>query len=786
MAKLMYFILALLIVCTGVLSISAQERQVTVSKTGIDQLSYINETKLTNNGHTQMDDFSQEVVDLFATQFKLSYDKEMLAKLGYNDIVENNKYELYFEKDSFSIILRDKLSGYMYSSRAEFQGISGAREDNTTNRHLMNSGIWVNYVNKNKVSTATIETASLYTLADVTYLTDGSRNDTQDAQSMFSLEPSSYNKTKVEVDVEVKGQSLFVSLDLKAIQVSFDVQLTLSDDGLEVYIPASSLVEYGNKYGLTSISIFPYFGSTREAYFPSYMVIPDGTGALIRLDKMINENVNAHFFGSDSGLSGSTIQDLTMPIAGLIHHVGEAGFYMHIADGAENAQLNADFWSAKSKYNKIYMTHMVRPIFRSIINKAGEGFDKVPEKLTENDFKMSYHFLTTDSSYVGIAVHYRNTLLSQDILVAKPTQEHIPMLVRLLMGEREPSFIGSHYLEMTSAQDGIDMLQQLDESEIHNQTVELLGWSKDGHRNMMPFRNTPLTSLEELVTHLEKNDSTYFLQQDYVVSSELSHRINFNRDVSRNLSRIKMTDTLSSLNNQNIQSYQLYPEQSLQLAKQDVSFFVGNEGRGISMPDIGNQLFSYYNRDIYDRKKSMSYYLDILNEHENIMLSKPNSYTWKYADVYQDMPISHSQFYYYTDLVPLLPIVLKGSIPYFAPDMNFNATSEDRLLMMVDFSMYPSYILTKQPTEKMRFTLSNVYFTTAFDTFKDDMADVYRFLDGALSQVSGAYITNREIVATGVSKVTYSNGVTIYVNYTQQPYSLENLVIPARDYEVIR
>jgi hypothetical protein len=149
------------------------------------------------------------------------------------------------------------------------------------------------------------------------------------------------------------------------------------------------------------------------------------------------------------------------------------------------------------------------------------------------------------------------------------------------------------------------------------------------------------------------------------------------------------------------------------------------------------------------------------------------------------MPITNSQLDLFTDLVPLVPMVIKGYIPAFTPYLNFNALGKERLLQMIDFGVNPSYLLTQQPSSTLRFTYSNRFFTTAYDDFKSDMTTVYPYLAGALDHVLGASVTDRTMLATGVSLVSYDNGVSIIINYRSSDYSYQQITVPALDYEVI-
>jgi hypothetical protein len=149
------------------------------------------------------------------------------------------------------------------------------------------------------------------------------------------------------------------------------------------------------------------------------------------------------------------------------------------------------------------------------------------------------------------------------------------------------------------------------------------------------------------------------------------------------------------------------------------------------------------------------------------------------------MAVTNSQLDIFTDLVPLIPLVMKGYVPMFTPYLNFNALGKERLLQMIDFGVNPAYIVTDEPSAKLQYTYSNRYFTTAFSDFKEDMVAVYQWVANALDPVIHATVETRDILATGVSRIQYDNGITIYINYRSTTVQVDGLVIPGLDYAVV-
>ncbi|MEF3693284.1 MAG: DUF5696 domain-containing protein [Acholeplasmataceae bacterium] len=754
--------------------------------------NYINQTFLESSRFTQKDQVDQEKLDHYHDNFILPYTESDLETIGFEKMFDTDELLVYFEKDSFSMMVFNKKTGYLWSSRPEFQGISGERENNTANRNLMNSGLWVEYVRAANVSSSLISLESLYSLAEVSYQTDGSIKEGQeDAFSPYLIEEGSYNTRNVSVTYANKNNTSFtVVVDLKEIDVKFTVTVSLNNGTLSVSIPSESIEESGDIYRLLSIQVFPNLGAAREDHYPGYFMIPDGIGALVRLDKAHNTRFQSKYYGADMGYRQNTIPMLSVPIFGLVHEHGANGIIAEIEEGAEVSSLVAQFWGSNSRYHRIGAKYDVRDIYRYVINKAGDGNDAIIENFTMSNFRINYQFLSDDdASYVGMAKAYRDILIDRNILSdsEKELNNQIPIHLGYIMSDQEKSFIGSTSIEMTSVEDVLNNYQRLKDQNIVNQQMTLFGWSKDGFVFQSPYRTRIAHKNDyiDLFETIKSDQNTIYLDNDYVMASELTDRLSYNPDVARNLSRLKMESMYRSLNAQVTEIYYLYPDRSYTYAKNDEAFFDSLGISGLYLNSIGNLLYSYYDQVNIERSVSLQYYQDLVNLYDQVLLSTPNAYFYASLSGYLDMPITNAQYDYYSDLVPIIPLILKGSVSYYTPYLNFNAMGEDRLLVMVDFGINPSYILTENDTYEMRYTNASIFYTTTRSDYEDEIVDTYTYLNDALKHVIGIPIENREVIETGFVKVTYANGVIIYVNYNYTSFSTNGLTIPARDYEVV-
>ena len=54
-----------------------------------------------------------------------------------------------------------------------------------------------------------------------------------------------------------------------------------------------------------------------------------------------------------------------------------------------------------------------------------------------------------------------------------------------------------------------------------------------------------------------------------------------------------------------------------------------------------------------------------------------------------------------------------------------------------------------------------------------------------MKNVVGAKIVDREVIKDGLVAISYSNGRTVYVNYTKNNELVDGTSVPAKGYEVI-
>ena len=171
---------------------------------------------------------------------------------------------------------------------------------------------------------------------------------------------------------------------------------------------------------------------------------------------------------------------------------------------------------------------------------------------------------------------------------------------------------------------------------------------------------------------------------------------------------------------------------------------------------------------------------------EGTALYKPNQYLWKYTSEFYDTPLSGGQFLYETDTVPFLQIVLSGNVPMFGLPLNTGSYSRERILRHIEYGVAPSFVVTNSDSFDLYKTAQEDYFSTNFDDWEGFIHEAYNMISEALEPVFGMSINEHVALEDGFIRVTYENGVKIYINYTGSIKSDGNIQVEANNYLIIQ
>ena len=211
---------------------------------------------------------------------------------------------------------------------------------------------------------------------------------------------------------------------------------------------------------------------------------------------------------------------------------------------------------------------------------------------------------------------------------------------------------------------------------------------------------------------------------------------------------------------------------------------------GLSLRDLGSYLTSDKKRsEVIGREKALDIVLaqlDLLKSSgKKLMVNKANAYSFGYAQDISNVPMGDNSFAIIDARIPLYQMVLHGCVDYSTEILNYDDSEDMTLsvLQMIETGSSPHYMFTQEKSSRMKDTGMNQFYATTYDVWKGEAVEIYNRVNEALKYVSGAEMVGHEIDGD-VRKITYSNGVVIYINYSDETESMDGKTLPAMSYEM--
>lgn len=601
------------------------------------------------------------------------------------------------------------------------------------------------------------------------------------------------------------------------LPLSFVIPLEyrLCEDSIEVSIPSSQIQENGGG-SLYRIRLLGYFGAagTDEE---GYIVVPNGSGSLIYFNngKTNAETYSQYIYDLDPMAANYTQLENTekarLPLCGICRK--DSSILMTVEDGAATAFFTAGVAGNNTSYNYANATFVVRGY--DLLSMFGSTGNEADLPLLENnmydiDYKVRYTFLTEENKgYSGIANYYRERLIAEGVLTEKTPAGDIPFYYDVIGGvKKTASFAGIQYLKvtaMTTYDEAAKIAGDLQEKGISNQVMNLQGWSNGGYYADVYDKITGLgklggkSDLEALNKTLEAMGGRLYVDVPFQQVTYISKRYSETYETSRyygagyvavfgvvNPTHLRKTSSLGY--DENIY-YLISPKFLDRYVKGFAKAFAKLDVGGVGLRDLGDELHSDKKRtEMINREEALDIVLaqfDMLAESgRNIMVTGGNSYSFAYADDIIGAPIKDNDFRIIDEEIPLYEMIIHGYISYAGSQLNFHDTADmsQITLKMIEYGASPRYVFTWESASEMKYTALNKFYATKYENWRDDAVEMYNTVNGALKYVSGEAIVKHEILQDNVRKVTYSNGVVIYVNYTGSDVTADGINIPAKSF----
>jgi len=683
---------------------------------------------------------------------------------GHMLVAENDFYALYLNESTLGIIIRDVVTGaYMRSTVAEAD-----EADNAMWQGLYLSGVSL---------------------------------DIQTGLNVHLTRADLVN-TNRSLNIRFREDGFSAQVYFPEFQIGYTLIVTLTDVGFTAEIPQASIHEGDPNLTVGSFYVFPFLGYTRLGDEEGYMVIPDGQGALISLD--YNEGrlatpFNEPVFGRNVGLEGDTmlaafqgfsfmndVEQVLMPVFGMVHTDREIGFLGVISSGAENAFIEAWPNGVSTSFNWTSARFVYRHLFSQPTGMTSSVIATRTPRPNRIDIKLSFLFVGGDqANYTGLALRYREYLAVNGAFNSAVMDDFSIGLTFLGSEQREWALFRLN-VNMTTFEQAEYILRDLASEGVTGINVRFDGWARGGSTLSLPIRGfNPAGNLGGRNDLVRLRDAAEELGGQLTLLVDPLSIYTWAQPIESLNGMRRVTGRTADFFVPNGTMRLATPSRVVELSERTATALNEN-GFVADVTGIANFLTSYSEDNTFFCRTDSAVMFDYaVSMFDAPVLTRPNANLWQYGRALVDMPLRGSGYLSVYREIPFLSIVTSGKIPVYLEYVNFHPNQRRFFLNLVETGARPMFMITEVDPAYLRLTNRNDVYSSEYSLYRARIIRYHNELSALHAYIAGANIIGHE--ADGhLVQVTYDNGVRIYINYGSTDAVINGIAVEAMSYVVRR
>ena len=518
-------------------------------------------------------------------------------------------------------------------------------------------------------------------------------------------------------------------------------------------------VELEKGFCIEKISILPGLFSQDKPEDKCFYTVPDGCGAQVDLT-VASENGYSEtldVYGSDVAF-GEYSQGATLPCFSMTKEGSMLTAFIDEGDAISSIYVKHNKGTGGDLYNTFIVTPYGKVEGRLI---KGESYSGVISQV--------YYFNKDGSNdYNAVSSIVRDNLITKGYLPSEMSDAFVdfPFFVTVIGSEN-----GKKNTVYTTFENAAEMIALLKTRGVRSIALRFSGAGKNGLNSGAKYSAdiSGVLGGEKAYNKLCKtavdNNSSVWYDADFSFTADVNGKApDANKNFREYISKEPVKSSFKTYNSVYSNISKIYKELSIyetaNVCINDLSYFLYTD------------LFGNVNRQA--AMEEFSEKIQALGVNGNIMLSHPAVYLMNQADAVFSVPQS-SALEKNTGVtnVPLLQMVIHGSVCYGSEPVNLFENSADAVLKAVEYGASPSFIFTHDNCNVLDY---GVYATQT--------AKFYSSVKRMLPLID-MKITSHEQVVSGVYKITYDYSKVVYVNYNPSVVEVNGILVSAKDFIVI-
>lgn len=712
----------------------------------------------------------------------LSSYKSIKSNSTEDIVISGAKYSMQWDSGKKVIILKDNVTGLVWSTTPETALNNNIAESGKKNNPQTESALLVTYYDTEKYIQNTLISAS---------------------------DAIKYGKVYAKKTAE---NTISVMYDFSKAEITVVVEYKLTADGISIQIDPKRISE-GKKKLVTNIALAPFACAVDNNSDDSYVFVPSGSGALIYSNNKTyaSSTINQGVYGDDLAVNEEFKNTITakinIPVYGAIS--GNRGMMSIIEEGASSADIVSISGNNSLNYTTVYADFAVRGFEiveqpdgvqgTSNISKTAKVFSN-PNR-NENYKALLIPLQGDGISYVDIAKKYRSYLSEKYDLKSKTANESVSL--RILGGIMSTEFdfgIPHSVLKpLTTINQTEKIIGGLEEAYKGQFVYNLDGFGKTGldvgeiaGGYRINSRLGSQSALKKLFEKCKDEGINIFMNFDLLRFNASGSGFSTYSDAALAATQKRVNknfyDIVTKKRNMSYGSYKLLKRSEIFDASNKLIKYLNKTSiSGVSLDTLSNKIYSDYSNEKYYCKSGTDdiekVFKNLRNEKLSLFSSNANDYVAVYSDYIDNVPLSSSDYDAYDVDVPFYQMVFSNFVPMYS--QNWGSASDDRemLLKVIESGIGISlYAAAEYDTEILSSPQKSMY-SVSFENLKSRMKQLEdeRYFE-YYSKIKDAAITDHIIINKDVRKTVFDNGVEIYVNYSENSFKDSEIEIEAKGY----
>lgn len=617
-----------------------------------------------------------------------------------------------------------------------------------------------------------------------------------DAQTNTVNSVISYNGAvrNGRVCCEELADGLLVKYYFDEVELMVPVEYRLRDSGATLTIDPQQIQEGDNR--IVRISLAPFWCSVSNTEKDGYLLIPSGSGALIYPEEysQSGRTYSAAVYGEDAAMEvwddPSEVKSVRLPVYGA--KSGDKATCAIIENGAESAYIEVKSGATSLGYSAVYATFQLRGYtdnVSSLPNYTTVQNAVYADNAIQTPIQVGFYLLEEDeANYSAMAAVYKKYLMDTEGM--PDAASDIRLALNVIGGAMiQKSMLGIPYETLyptTTLKQAEEILRDLTEATGVHPAVNLQGYGSAGieigqlaggfsiHRKLGSVKE-----LQALADYCG-TDSPLFMDFDVIGLAKSGNGFSPFFDSARSASG-KVTYcygfNIAVRSRQNSARYALLSRRKLEdsirvLLKKTASW----ELKGIGISTLSNTAYSDYTDEYdsaYHAKGNMAADVaDLLKtlraEGKAILVNDANAYAAAHADLVLRAPTKSSRADIFDEDIPFYEMVFRGHVPLTCESINQAPDAARQLLQAVEGGCGLTYTVIASYDGALMDVASTAFYNSAYDDIRSQIIESMEQLSTYYQKIAGATIQRHTILENGLRETVFDNGVSVYVNYSQE------------------